>query len=725
MLLILLKSSACLAVFLLFYKLCLEKTSAHTFKRFYLITVILISIGIPFIAFTEYIETEPVNLAIASGIDNIENTVTHESTSTLDYTPIILWSIYILGVIIFSLRFFKNLYHIFQKIKANPKYKNQNYINVLLQDLVHPHTFFNYIFLNKNKYEHNLIPQEILFHEQVHAKQKHAIDILFIEVLQIAFWFNPLLYLIKKDIKLNHEFLADQAVINKGTNTKHYQKLLLAFSSNASHNPLANAINYSLIKKRFTVMKTQTSKPVIWLRSFIILPLLAILIYSFSSRDIIETQLENSVTSKERGLINSQTNPQEVDSLKNDEQTSTKTLIIKVIDNETISINKKKCLLIDFEKRIINLVDSLSTKEKEGLSPIIVYDPNSPGTDKTLSVLNNILRKHNLLRVNSKIIFSKETATPEQIKEYNSLINKYEKTGFLNSKERYNMRFIYDLFMSPMQREENKKYPKTMKGNPEILQLNITREDVKNNPEIIKQIEEYNQLAKKFNSNPKGVFKAKEIKRVIGLYNLMSDEQKKSVEPFPNFPLLKASETTSVDEVITIFTNSSGQFLVDNQLGTLKSIEAKLKNTKKKFVLLIHAHNTPQSILKKIQALLSKYNVKVKVETYDNSQITFPLPLPTPLIEKKSHISDTPTPPPAPKTPESQKDYKSKEEMNKIKERLYLYLLKKREDLNDSLNSEKNSEENQKRKKFIEKRLAIIEKDLENGTLKFIKDKKE
>ena len=725
MLLILLKSSACLAVFLLFYKLCLEKTSAHTFKRFYLITVILISIGIPFIAFTEYIETEPVNLAIASGIDNIENTVTHESTSTLDYTPIILWSIYILGVIIFSLRFFKNLYHIFQKIKANPKYKNQNYINVLLQDLVHPHTFFNYIFLNKNKYEHNLIPQEILFHEQVHAKQKHAIDILFIEVLQIAFWFNPLLYLIKKDIKLNHEFLADQAVINKGTNTKHYQKLLLAFSSNASHNPLANAINYSLIKKRFPIMKTQTSKPVIWLRSFIILPLLAILIYSFSSRDIIETQLENSVTSKERGLINSQTNPQEVDSLKNDEQTSTKTLIIKVIDNETISINKKKCLLIDFEKRIINLVDSLSTKEKEGLSPIIVYDPNSPGTDKTLSVLNNILRKHNLLRVNSKIIFSKETATPEQIKEYNSLINKYEKTGFLNSKERYNMRFIYDLFMSPMQREENKKYPKTMKGNPEILQLNITREDVKNNPEIIKQIEEYNQLAKKFNSNPKGVFKAKEIKRVIGLYNLMSDEQKKSVEPFPNFTLLKASETTSVDEVITIFTNSSGQFLVDNQLGTLKSIEAKLKNTKKKFVLLIHAHNTPQSILKKIQALLSKYNVKVKVETYDNSQITFPLPLPTPLIEKKSHISDTPTPPPAPKTPESQKDYKSKEEMNKIKERLYLYLLKKREDLNDSLNSEKNSEENQKRKKFIEKRLAIIEKDLENGTLKFIKDKKE
>ena len=58
MLEILLKSSACLAVFMLFYKLCLEKTSAHTFKRFYLIGVILISTSIPFITFTEYIEVQ-------------------------------------------------------------------------------------------------------------------------------------------------------------------------------------------------------------------------------------------------------------------------------------------------------------------------------------------------------------------------------------------------------------------------------------------------------------------------------------------------------------------------------------------------------------------------------------------------------------------------------------------------------------------------------------------
>ena len=301
MLIYLLKSSACLAIFMLFYKLCLEKTSAHTFKRFYLIAVIIISISIPFITFTEYVETESLNLASNTEFNNIILTNNNESISFKGYLPAILGSIYILGVILFSFRFFKNLYHLFQKIKSNPKFKKQKYINVLLLDLIHPHTFFNYIFLNKTKYEHNLIPSEVLLHEQTHAKQKHALDILFIEVLQILFWFNPLLYFIKKDIKLNHEFLADQAVINNGFNTKKYQQLLLAFSSNAADNSLANAINYSLIKKRFTVMKTKTSKTTLRLRSLIILPLLAILIYSFSGKVIIENNsIDNKIISSQQ-----------------------------------------------------------------------------------------------------------------------------------------------------------------------------------------------------------------------------------------------------------------------------------------------------------------------------------------------------------------------------------------------------------------------------------------
>ncbi len=300
MLLFVLKSSACLAVFMIFYKLCLEKTSAHTFKRFYLIGVILISISIPLITFTEYIELSKTDFENALPIE-----VTDQSKTFYDILPVILWSIYVLGLIIFLFRFFKNIYRLFQKIKTNPKLKSENFINVLLNDLIIPHTFLNYIFLNKTKYENKLIPDEVLLHEQIHAKQKHALDILFVELFQILFWFNPLLYFIKKDIKLNHEFLADHAVLKQGIDSSTYQKTLLTFSSPNSfrdnqNQQIVNAINYSLIKKRFTVMKTKTSKTIIWLRSLIILPLLAILIYSFSNKAIIETEntTEQSVYQK-------------------------------------------------------------------------------------------------------------------------------------------------------------------------------------------------------------------------------------------------------------------------------------------------------------------------------------------------------------------------------------------------------------------------------------------
>ncbi|HBY69604.1 MAG TPA: peptidase M56, partial [Flavobacteriaceae bacterium] len=79
----------------------------------------------------------------------------------------------------------------------------------------------------------NEIPEEVLLHEHAHAKQMHSVDILFIELLHVLFWFNPLFIFLKRSMKLNHEFLADRAVLKQGAETSVYQKLLLAYSSHA------------------------------------------------------------------------------------------------------------------------------------------------------------------------------------------------------------------------------------------------------------------------------------------------------------------------------------------------------------------------------------------------------------------------------------------------------------------------------------------------------------
>lgn len=334
MVILLLKSSACLAILMLFYKIVLEPLNHHHFKRFYLLAALLISAIIPFITFIKYVEPtfdfgvyDPESMTTPPYFPAESPTITEEQPNT--FLPTLLWTVYAIGVIVFSTRFILNLFKISSKIKRHQKVKTNDFINVLIEKLAIPHTFFNYIFLNKSAFENDEIPQEVLLHEQTHAKQKHSLDILFLEILQIIFWFNPLLYFIKKDIKLNHEFLADQHVLKSGYHPKTYQNLLLSFSSNQKELALVNAINYMSIKKRLTIMNTQTSHRTKWLRSLLLLPVLALLLFSFSQTKEVEKEIEPKIKIKNK----------KGDKTKKDKYYQNAT--IRIIDTENNLIVKK------------------------------------------------------------------------------------------------------------------------------------------------------------------------------------------------------------------------------------------------------------------------------------------------------------------------------------------------------------------------------------------------
>ncbi|MCW9036725.1 M56 family metallopeptidase [Altibacter sp.] len=295
----LIKSTVCLAILYVFYKIFLEDTSFHVLKRWFLLTAVGIAFLIPGITFTTYVEA-PAILTQGSNTGIIETPLVVDTTPSINMV-FLLKILYLGGLLFFGFRFAKNMWALLLKIKRYPKQRYKHFIHVLLPTTVTPHTFFNYIFLNRTRFEAQEIPSEVLLHEQTHALQKHSADILIIELLQIIFWFNPLFYLIKRSIKLNHEFLADRAVLQQGIETSHYQHTLLAFSSNAAENSLANSIHYSSIKKRFTVMKTHTSKKAILLKSLVLVPLLTCLVLGFSSQEVIaQKATDTAVTSKQQ-----------------------------------------------------------------------------------------------------------------------------------------------------------------------------------------------------------------------------------------------------------------------------------------------------------------------------------------------------------------------------------------------------------------------------------------
>lgn len=295
----LIKSTLSMLVFLLFYKLVLEREKMHRINRFLLIFALIFSIMIPFVTFELISENPIVTSSISSYvIPEIYIGNQMQTTAPIFTFENILWSIYTFGFLVFLFRFVRNLILLLRRIHEGEKIKKDGFTLLLIQDEMLPHSFWNYVFVNRNEYENNLIDDELFVHEKAHITQKHSLDILFIEALQIIFWFNPLIYLYKKAIKLNHEFLADQKVNNTFKEVVHYQKLLLQKAMGKSLIPIASNLNYSITKKRFIMMTKNT--PTIRLVSKLLFSMVLFLSVFFTFSVQVKAQANENIPIEEK-----------------------------------------------------------------------------------------------------------------------------------------------------------------------------------------------------------------------------------------------------------------------------------------------------------------------------------------------------------------------------------------------------------------------------------------
>ena len=287
------KSGISMAVLLLIYHLLLENEKMHRFNRFYLLGAILLSFILPFISFNT---TAPsvINTASVSLQELVIGNSSAQKEMTLNYAAI-FWIVYIIVALVFLFRFIKNVLHFIVKVRVNQTLCYQNATLVLIQEKVLPHTFLNYIFVNREDHISKAIEDELYTHELAHIKQKHTIDIIFVEILKTLFWFNPLLSYYKKAIQLNHEFLADEKVISTHRNITPYQNLLLKKASGAQGFALASNLNFSITKKRLLMMTKTTNSLMALTKQLLLLPFIAVLIFVSCAK---ETQDTNEETVK-------------------------------------------------------------------------------------------------------------------------------------------------------------------------------------------------------------------------------------------------------------------------------------------------------------------------------------------------------------------------------------------------------------------------------------------
>jgi len=267
----LLISTISVSVFYLVYFVAFKKETNFRLIRFYLLGSILLSLMLPLnffqihVDFPKHVTTTESQTSVntlttntSKAILNVNEEDLSNSSQSINWLEIIAKT-YLFVLLILLLRIGWNLGSILLRYCKSSKTKHDFCQLIYLEQGKYTYSFFNWIFINRAHASEEDIEQ-IISHEKIHASQYHSIDIILVELLAAVMWFNPFVWMIRRTIKLVHEYLADEGALTTGINKIRYQTLLVNQVTEEKLICFSSNFNSSIIKKRIIMMNSSKSK---------------------------------------------------------------------------------------------------------------------------------------------------------------------------------------------------------------------------------------------------------------------------------------------------------------------------------------------------------------------------------------------------------------------------------------------------------------------------------
>lgn len=276
------KVAICLVAFYLFYKLLLSRDTFHAFNRATLLLLMLLSLVLPFVSLSI---DEPT--VVNNGMVQVEQLlvagVTGEDTQPASLTLVqVLFMVYMVGVVVSVGREIVSLAGLYKLISGRDHVTTDDGIRIIVIDGdMAPFSWFNNIVISRSDYESGR--REILIHEMAHISHHHSLDILLCNVLLIFQWFNPAVWLLRRELRNIHEYEADEAVLASGANAAEYQLLLIRKAVGERLFSMANNLNHNSLKKRITMMLTKRSNPWNRVKVLLTVPVAAVAVVAFAT----------------------------------------------------------------------------------------------------------------------------------------------------------------------------------------------------------------------------------------------------------------------------------------------------------------------------------------------------------------------------------------------------------------------------------------------------------
>ncbi|OHT44011.1 M56 family metallopeptidase [Flavobacterium tructae] len=377
------KSSGLVILFYCAYYFLLRKETFFNSSRWFLLAGLITSVVLPFLVYTKIIWIEPAPIVQAPVMAASKATIAAMDYSKAYIVPAVAedpfeinWNyvvlaVYGIGFLALVIKFMIDFYSLNSVLKGKKVLQQADFKFVDINENIAPFSYFDYIVYNSSMYTASEL-ESILEHEKVHSDQNHTMDVLISRVFCVLFWFNPFIWLYKKAILQNLEFIADSEAAKIITDKKAYQYTLLKITAHESCVAITNHFYQSLIKKRIVMLNKNQSKKWNYWKYYAIIPALAAFIFLFQIKTIAQEKEAKEVR-ESKGVI------------KNNDSTD----VIKIQKNTTDQELKKITEDLKQKHNVDVVISDVKRNSENELTAIKVDVKRQNGKTQTIHIESN------------------------------------------------------------------------------------------------------------------------------------------------------------------------------------------------------------------------------------------------------------------------------------------------------------------------------------------------
>ena len=397
------QSSLCLAALYLIFKVAMSHETLHVFNRVILLGSVILSALLPLCRVKVVKEYDAAPTVASIEVDDMV-LVDNVPELGIDFVSLfkdIAVAAFIIGVAFMLVRLAVGIYSVWRLIHSGRVSVITDDVTLtVVSKLSTPFSWFGHIVASEE--DMKVYRDMILSHELAHIRLRHSWDVMFVDLALCLWWFNPAMWLLRRELQSLHEYQADDAVLNEGVDAKNYQMLLIKRAAGARLHSVANCLNHSNLKNRITMMCKKNSSRWAAAKALLVLPVVAISLSAFATTVYVPREVQDKVT--ENSVNNKEYKP----------------AIIEIKGSE-IYLNNKQVTAAELEAVI-----------EEYRLQTLIYDENDAASKRTYEAIHNTLKLngnidaiysngkrpeiYNVRIADGKIYLNDEQVTIEQLK---------------------------------------------------------------------------------------------------------------------------------------------------------------------------------------------------------------------------------------------------------------------------------------------------------------------